>query len=199
VPTPTAKGHETRQSILDEALQVASVVGLDGLTIGTLADRLGLSKSGLYAHFKSKDALQLAILEHGVAYFTAIVVNPTRSIADGVEIIRACFDGWLEWSARRMVGGCPFITAMVEYDDRPGPLRDSLARVLRQWLTIIADAGRRAVASGQFRATLDVEQFAHEFNSILLGFNQLHRLLRDPDAETRAFRALERLLQDASP
>jgi AcrR family transcriptional regulator len=196
--TPTTKGQRTRQSILDEALQLASVVGLDGLSIGTLAERLGLSKSGLYAHFKSKDALQLAILQRGVEHFGEIVVTPARSATDPVATIRALYEGWLEWSGHRMAGGCLFVTAAIEYDDRPGPVRDYLMGVYGRWIGLIAATADRGIAAGSFRPTLDARQFAHDFNSALLGFNQALRLLRDPDAETRARRALERLLTDAT-
>lgn len=196
--TPIHKGQQTRQSILDEALQLASVVGLDGLSIGSLAGRLGLSKSGLYAHFKSKDALQLAILERGVEYFGEIVVTPARAGTDPVEVIRGLFEGWLEWSAHRLAGGCLFVTAAVEYDDRPGPVRDYLVAVHGRWIEMVADTAERAIASGSFRADLDVRQFAYDFNAALLAFNQARRLLGDPNAETKAHRALERLLRDAS-
>lgn len=197
-PAAPTKGERTRRAILDEALQLASVVGLEGLTIGTLAERLGLSKSGLYAHFKSKDALQLAILQHGADHFIATVIHRSLSLSDPVHALRAIFDGWIEWSGEKMAGGCLFVTAIVEYDDRPGPVRDFLVELHRRWLGFMASGAARAVSAARFRADLDVEQFAQDINGVLLAYNQARRLLRDPDAETRARRAFERLLEDAS-
>lgn len=196
--TVHTKGERTRTMILDEALQLASVVGLEGLTIGTLANRLGLSKSGLYAHFKSKDALQLAILEHGTTHFIDTVVNPALAPGDPVAAIQTTFAAWLEWSGQRMAGGCLFVTAIVEYDDRTGPVREMLVQLHRRWLDFVAGAATRAASAGRFRADLDAAQFAHDFHAILLGFNQARRLLRDPDAEAKAHRAFQRLLADAA-
>lgn len=192
-----SKGERARRAILEEALQLASVVGLDGLTIGTLADRLGRSKSGLFAHFGSKEALQQAIIETGVQRFTATVVRPALVRPSGVECVRALFEGWIRWSGEETAGGCLFVTAAVEFDDRPGPVRDQLAELHRQWLGVIEGAATRAVAAGDFRSDLDEAQFSHDFHSILLGFNQARRLVRDPDAGTKAQRAFERLLRDA--
>lgn len=193
-----AKGDRTRRAILEEALQLASVVGLDGLTIGTLADRLGLSKSGLFAHFGSKEALQQAIIETGVDRFTATVVRPALARPSPVERVRALFEGWMRWSEEETAGGCLFVTAAVEFDDRPGPVRDQLADLHRQWLGVIEDVARGAKAAGDFRSDLDEAQFSHDFHAILLGFNQARRLVRDPDAGTKAGRAFARLLRDAS-
>lgn len=196
--TTATKGERTREVILDEALQLASVVGLEGLTIGALASRLGLSKSGLYAHFKSKDALQLAILQHGANHFIDTVVNPSLTSGDPVAALRTIFASWLEWSGQKMAGGCLFVTAIVEYDDRPGPVRDLLVQLHRRWLDFLGGAATRAASAGRFRADLDAAQFAHDFHAILLGFNQARRLLRDPDAEAKAHRAFQRLLADAA-
>jgi AcrR family transcriptional regulator len=193
----SVKGQETRQAILNEALQLASVVGLEGLTIGTLADRLGLSKSGLYAHFKSKEALQQAILEAGLDHFTELVISPALEGPPGVPRLEALFRGWLDWSDHRMAGGCLFLTAMVEFDDRPGPVRDFLVGMLRRWMGILARTAQESVAGGAFRPDVDPDQLAFEFNGILWQYNQTRRLLGDPAAEDKAWRAFGRMLQDA--
>ncbi len=194
---PQKKGDVTRRTILEEALQLASVVGLDGLTIGTLAKKLELSKSGLFRHFGSKEALQKAVVETGAEHFIQLVVRPVTIMDAGADAMRALFDGWLEWSVERMAGGCLFVTAAVEFDDRPGPVRDQIVALQREWLGFIAATAGRAVESGDFRPDLDVRQFAFDFNAILLGFNQVRRLLQAPDAEPWARRAFERLLADA--
>jgi AcrR family transcriptional regulator len=192
------KGQRTRETILEEALQLATVVGLHGLTVGTLAKRLAISKSGLFAHFGSKEALQQAIIETGVEHFMARVIRPALLLPSGVAAARALFEGWIHWSSEEMAGGCLFITAAVEFDDRPGPVREQLVELHHQWLGVVGGAAARAKASGDFRADLDEAQFAHDFQAILLGFNQARRLVNDPDATTKAERAFQRLLRDAS-
>jgi AcrR family transcriptional regulator len=192
-----AKGDRTRTAIIEQAIQLASVVGLDGLSIGQLAERMHLSKSGLFAHFGSKGALQLAILETGFARFQQLVVADALGLPRGVAMIRALFDGWLRWSHERLDGGCLFVTASVEFDDRPGPVREVLVGAYRQWYAVLGNAAKRAIADGDFRPDLDCAQFVHDINGIMLGFNQADRLFHDPDAERRAHRALERLLADA--
>lgn len=192
-----AKGDRTRAAILEQAIQLASVVGLDGLSIGDLAERMGLSKSGLFAHFGSKDALQLAILKSGFERFGELVVADALRLPRGVDTIRALFDGWLRWAHERLDGGCLFVTASVEFDDRPGPVREFLAEAYGRWYAMFAAAANRAIAEGDFRTDLDSEQFAYDINAVMLGFNLTDRLFHDPDAEHRAHRALERLLEDA--
>lgn len=193
------KGDRTRDAILDEAIDLASVVGLEGLSIGELAHRTGLSKSGLFAHFGSKETLQVEVLRAGFGRFADTVVRPALDAPRGLARVRALFDGWLEWTTYCMSGGCLMVAASVELDDRQGPARDYLVETQREWLQFLAGAAERATRTGEFRADLDHEQFAHEFNSILLGYNQARRLLRDPVAETRARRAFERLIEDAKP
>ncbi len=192
-----AKGDRTRGLILERAIQMASVVGLDGLSIGDLAARLELSKSGLYAHFRSKEALQLAILRRGIRTFGEIVIADAQRRRRGVETLRALFRGWMHWSHDRLDGGCLFVTAAVEFDDRPGPVRDYLVTEYRRWFAVIEEAARRAIADGDFRQNLDCEQFAHDFHAITLGYNHADRLFHDPKAERRARHALDRLLKEA--
>lgn len=193
------KGDRTRSAILDQAIQLASVVGLDGLSIGGLAERMHLSKSGLFAHFGSKDALQLAIIETGFIRFAELVIGPAQQRPRGVETLWGLFDGWVHWSHERLDGGCLFVTASVEFDDRPGPVRDYLVEAYHQFHGVIAGALRRAVAEGDVRGDIDVPQFINDFNGVMLGYNLADRLFHDPDAERRAHRALERLLEDARP
>ena len=193
------KGDHTRAAILEQAIQMASVVGLDGLSIGGLAERMHLSKSGLFAHFGSKDALQLAILKSGFERFGELVVADAMRLPRGVATIRALFDGWLRWSHERLDGGCLFVTASVEFDDRPGPVREFLVDAYRRWFGMFSEAAGRAIGDGDFRTGLDCEQFAHDINGVMLGFNLADRLFNDPHAERRAHHALERLLEDAKP
>ena len=194
------KGDETRAAVLDFALREASRVGLEGLSIGNLARDLGLSKSGLFAHFQSKEALQIQVLETAAARFLETVMAPALRVPRGEPRIRALFERWLEWSdVLGLPGGCIFVAAAAELDDREGPVREALVRSQRDWLEALARAARLAVEVGHFRADLDAAQFAHELYSILLGFHHARRLLRDPDARRRAERAFEALVARSRP
>ena len=193
-----SKGEITRQAILDKATAVASQAGLEGLTIGKLADELELSKSGLFAHFGSKESLQVAVLENAAERFVEIVVKPALRAPRGEPRLRALFEYWSLWPKKsRMPGGCVFVAAAVELDDRPGPARDCLVRQQRDFLNLIAATAKSAIAEGQFRKDLDVEQFAHDFYAVMLGYHHAFRLLRDPRAEKRATRAFEALVDAA--
>jgi len=189
------KGTETRERILDQAVRLASRDGLEGLTIGTLSAELGLSKSGLFAHFGSKDELQLQVLQMAVRQFEDGVIRPALSEPRGEPRIRALFDRWLAWVGRpNLPGGCVLIAASIEFDDRPGTQREFLVESHRRRFTALARAARIAVEEGHFQPDLDDTQFAFDFYSVILGFHDSKRLLRDPEAGERAKRSFERLL-----
>jgi AcrR family transcriptional regulator len=190
-----SKGERTREAILGHALDLASVVGLEGLSIGALASHSGLSKSGLFAHFGSKEALQLATLKAASNTFVAEVMAPARAKPQGVERLRAIFENWLAWTERHD-GGCLFVTAAVELDDRSGPARDYLVGMQRSWLSALARQATHAARQGELRADLDGEQFAFEMYGIYLGYHNARRLQRDPDAQRRARIAFDALLQN---
>jgi AcrR family transcriptional regulator len=192
------KGEETRQAILGQAAQVASRMGLGGLTIGALAEELHLSKSGLFAHFQSKEALQVQTLQFAARLFVERVVRPALKAPRGEPRLRALFEGWVEWArADVLQGGCLFVAAATELDDREGPVRDELVRQQREWLDLVANVARTGVTEDHFRADLDVEQLAHDLYGVMLAFHHARRLLRDPRAEGRARRAFEALLAAA--
>jgi AcrR family transcriptional regulator len=189
------KGDETRTAVVDHALRVASRVGFEGLSIGNLARDLGMSKSGLFAHFQSKEALQLQVLEAAAARFVEAVVTPALRAPRGEPRLRAMFERWIGWSeACGLPGGCLFVAAAVELDYQDGPVRDALVRQQLDWLAALARAARIAVEAGHFRPEVDPEQFAHDLYAIVLGYHHAHRLLRRPDARARAERAFEALL-----
>ena len=189
-----SKGTETRQAVLEEAARVASRVGLGGLTIGSLAATTRLSKSGLFAHFQSKEALQLQLLDHTRARFIDLVVRPALAAPRGEPRVRELFRRWLAWDADALPGGCLFVAASAEFDDQPGPVRDRLAQDQRDWLETIAQVFRTGIAEGQFRPAADPEQFAYDLHGVMLAFHHASRLLGDPDAAARATRAFEALL-----
>ncbi|MBM7790724.1 TetR/AcrR family transcriptional regulator [Tenggerimyces flavus] len=192
-----SKGEETRHAVLEAALRMASKVGLRGLTIGSLAEQAQLSKSGLFAHFRSKEALQLAVLEYASARVVDLVIRPALKTNRGEPRLRELFEGWLEWDRDTWPGGCVFVAAATELDDEPGLVRDRLAQCQRDWLESIATMWRSGVNDGQFHADLDPEQYAFELHGVMLAFHQSYRLLADPHAERRARAAVDKLLASA--
>ena len=190
-----SKGEATREAILDTASRLARTVGLGGITIGTLAASAELSKSGLYAHFRSKESLQIQVLEHTRARFVTEVVAPALTTPRGEPRVRALFENWLRWD--RQPGGCLLVAASSELDDQPGPARDRLVRDQQDWLDTLAEVFRTGVAEGHFRADADPDQFAFDLDGVMLSSHMSNRLLADPNAESRARRAFETLLKNA--
>jgi len=192
------KGELTRQAILERATALASRVGLEGLTIGRLSEDLGLSKSGLFAHFGRKDALEVEVLRFAAGLFVQDVVRPALAAPRGEARVRALLDRWLAWGRSQAVpGGCIFVAAASELDDRPGPARDELVRLQREWLETIATCFRTGSTEGQFRRDADPEQFAYDLYAVMLGWHHATRLLRDPSAESRARAAVDGLIAAA--
>ncbi|HSD72252.1 MAG TPA: TetR/AcrR family transcriptional regulator [Thermoanaerobaculia bacterium] len=189
------KGEATRRAILDRAVLLATESGLEGLTIGRLAEELGLSKSGLFAHFRSKEALQIQVLDAAAERFVDEVVKPAVRESRGEPRVKALFERWLGWAKSNSgPGGCLFVAAAAELDDRPGPVRDRLVELQKGWLDTIGIVYRTGVDEGHFRADADPGQFTHDLYSVMLGYHHAWRLMRDPRAEERARAAFERLL-----
>lgn len=195
-----SKGEATRVAILDQAVQIASRVGFAGLSIGGLADEVEMSKSGLFAHFKSKEQLQLQTMERAREKFVDVVIRPTLAAPRGERRVRALLENWLTWAQQGLEGGCIFVAAATELDDQPpGPLRDALVRNERDWLDLLATVAGTAVAEGDFRADLDAAQFAFEIHAVMLAHHHASRLLHDALATERTRRAFETLLTTARP
>jgi AcrR family transcriptional regulator len=194
---PVRKGELTRQAIVEHASRMASRIGLEGLTIGALAEELDLSKSGLFAHFKSKEALQLQVLEFGIGRFIDTVVKPALAAPRGEARVRALFKRWMDWPKVSGLAGCMFVALSTELDDRPGPVRERLVQSQKDWLDVIASCVRTGIVEGHFQKGLDAEQFAHELYGIMLANHHAVRLLRDKGAAERTRRAFARLLDSA--
>ena len=188
------KGAETKAAILDDAVAIASEVGFTGLTIGQLAEHTGMSKSGLFAHFKSKETLQLETLERARDRFTDIVIRPTLAAPRGEQRVRVLFDRWLDWETESLRGGCVFVTATIEFDDQPGAMRDAVLRTQQDWMDFVASVAGTAVSEGDFRADLDTEQLAFTLQGLMLGYHHAARLMRDPRARDHTRAALDQLL-----
>lgn len=173
------KGEATRGAVLGEAITLASVVGLRGVTIGELATRSGLSKSGLFAHFKSKESLQLAILEEAITRFIALVIAPALKVPRGKARVAALLKHWRRWArADFMPGGCVFVSAIVEIDDLEPAVRARLVEAQLDWLDTLAQAIRIAEAEGHFKKGTDAPQMASEIISLAYGHHVFGRLLR---------------------
>ncbi|MDF1503967.1 TetR/AcrR family transcriptional regulator [Roseisolibacter sp. H3M3-2] len=194
-----SKGLRTRREIVNTALTMALDVGLEGVTLGTLATELDLSKSGLFAHFRSKEALQLAVVAEAEAWFALTVVRPALALPRGEPRVQGLFEGFLRWVRGEIraesaderppaLGGnrCIFMALAEEYDDRPGDVRDALVRAQRAWRATIERACRLAVDEGHFRRDVDPTQFAFEFMGVVMTFKHSLKLLEDDDAEPRA-------------
>ena len=191
------KGDETKEAILDEALSLASRVGFTGLTIGQLAEQTGMSKSGLFAHFQSKEQLQLQTLAHARRKFVDVTVRPALAVSRGEKRLRELFEGWLRWESEIVPGGCIFVTGSIEFDDQPGPMRDALVADQRDWVDAIATIAETGVAEGDFREDTDPRQIAFEIQSLTLGYHHFTRLLADEQAESRVRTAFEAILDRA--
>ena len=189
------KGELTRQAILERASVLARTVGLEGVTIGRLAEELHLSKSGLFAHFHSKEKLQVHVIEAAAEEFKRFVITPASRQPEGELYIRALFERYLKWAQRP--GGCFFISAAAELDDQPGPVRDALVCISREWTKTVAKAAQDAIEEGHFRKDLDQQQFAFEFQSVLLGAHHALRLLDDTKALHRSRLCFKDLLTRA--
>jgi AcrR family transcriptional regulator len=192
------KGETTRAAILEHAARLARRVGLEGLSIGRLAKDLHLSKSGLFAHFRSKESLQIQVLDTAAGQFVATVIRPALARPRGEPRLTGLFEAWLDWArSQKTPGGCLFVAAAVELDDRPGPVRRRLVRLQREWLGVLARVAQTAIGEGYFGEDVDAEQFAHDLYGVMLGYHHASRLLKDPRAERRATNAFERLLEGA--
>ncbi len=193
--SPMNKGADTKTAILATALDMASRLGLENVTIGALAKATGMSKSGLFAHFQSKENLQIEILEFAGESFSELVVAPALRTKAGVPRIKALVENWIVWGSK-LSGGCIFVSASTEFSERPGKVRDFLIRQQRECVYSLCRMAKAAVREGDFREGIDCEQFAFEFYSLLLGFYYYHQLLQDSDTKKRQEIALERLLAD---
>ncbi len=189
------KSSQTKQTITEGAIALASRLGLENLSIGKLAKAVGMSKSGLFAHFQSKQKLQVEVLQGASERFLERVVRPALRAPRGEPRIRALLEYWLRWEhADFLPGGCPFIAAAAELDDQPGPARDVLVGSQRVWFRFIAEAARRAMQEGHFRPDLEEDQFAYEFYALALGYHYLARLLGDGEADRRLRKGFEDLM-----
>ena len=190
------KGERTRQSILERAVDIASLEGLEGLTIGRLAEELQMSKSGLFAHFGSKEELQLAAIESARIRFVEEVLRPALGAPRGYPRLMAICRAWLNYVGRGVFpGGCFFAAASFEFDGRPGAVRDAIASAMDQWVIALEKAVRLAKEEGHLDPRTDPAQIAFELNALFFGANFASQLRNDPSAIRRAEKAIEQRLE----
>lgn len=193
-PQPvTSKGAATRDVILDRAYMIAASAGLEGLSIGPLAEAVGMSKSGVFAHFGSREELQLAVLDLAASRFGEHTLVASLKAPRGLPRLHAILDNWFDW-LRRDRGGCLLLTAISEFDDRPGPLRDRVVALHQRWRDDLARAIGMAMGTGELRADLDPEQFAFELNTIALAVQHDAAMCGLETATGRGRRMLDHLL-----
>jgi AcrR family transcriptional regulator len=188
------KGEETRALILEAAVQHAGVHGFDALTIGLLAEQTGLSKSGLFAHFGSKEELQIATLDEAVRRYNDVAFIPAMRAPRGLRRLTLVFDNWLQWIERSGLKACPMLAANTEFDDRPGPMRDAVVQHMQRMNQEIMRGVQMTIDTGEFATDTDPEQFAFELFGIISSCYRARNLFDDAKANARARTAFDRLI-----
>ena len=189
-----AKGQQTKAAIVEAALRMAAQVGLEGLSIGALAEAMGMSKSGVFAHFGSRDELQISVVREYYARFEQQVFEPAMNQARGLARVRALFDHWMRFTSAELDSGCIFISGAVEFDDRPGPVRDALAAAVSAWMDAMARAVTQAREAGHLKTEADDRQIAFEIHGLILALHYEARFLQRPGAIERARRGFDNIL-----
>ncbi len=189
---------DTKQRILAQGLNLLTSTGFANVTVGSLAQRTGMSKSGLFAHFGSKEDVQLELLEETHRVATATFIEPALRHPAGLRRLRAVVHGWFGWTDKAgLEGGCPIAAGLFEYDDAPveGPVRQRLVAMEEQWRMFLGTMTGEAVKAGELRADLDVDQFVWELCGMYLNHHVSHRFLHDPNANARAQEAFRGLIK----
>ncbi len=188
------KGQQTRATILDAALALAANMGLEGLSIGALAEVTHMSKSGVFAHFGSREELQISVVREYHAKFEEDVFYPAMREARGLPRFKALFERWMRRVSMELDSGCIYISGAVEFDDRPGPVRDALASMVQAWQDALSRSIRMAVDEGHLNADIDPLQLVFEVHGLILALHHDARFLRNPVATARVQSAFERLI-----
>jgi AcrR family transcriptional regulator len=189
------KGEQTRAAILDVALELASREGLEGLTIGLLADKMSMSKSGVFAHFGSREDLQLEVIKLYHRRFEQEVFYPSVRGPRGLQRLQSMFALWLKRVSVEIASGCIYISGAVEYDDRPGPIREELVAMVRTWQGALLRCTEQAVENGDLKPDTDARQLVFEMYGLILALHHDARFLRRPGSAERARLGFEQLIE----
>ena len=188
------KGQQTKQAIVQAAVTLGTQVGLEGLSIGALAERMHMSKSGVFAHFGSREELQISVIHEYFATFEQEIFYPAMQVQRGLPRLRALFDNWMKRVAVELQSGCIFISGAVEFDDRTGPVRDALADSVQTWLSALYRAVVLAKGCGHLVADADEQQIAFEIHALILALHYEARFLQKPGSLARANRGFDDIL-----
>jgi len=190
-----SKGQQTRAAIVQAALEQASRTGLEGLTIGALAERMRMSKSGVFAHFGSREELQIAVLKAYEQRFIDEILKPSLHLPRGLPRLLAILDNWLERTEIEAALGCIWISGASEYDDRPGAVREELVSMVKAWQREISRAIGQTIQEGHLRRDTDIDDLVFGIYGVILVLHHDSRLMRSAQSLQRARRAIDRLLQ----
>jgi len=193
------KGELTRAAILDVALDAASRDGLEGLTIGLLAEKMNMSKSGVFAHFGSREDLQIEVLKLYHHHFEQEVFYPSLKEARGLPRLQAMFALWVKRVTVEIASGCIYISGAVEYDDRPGPIREALVGMVKAWQGALQRAAAQAIELGHLRNDVDADQIVYEMYGLILALHHDARFMRTPGSVERAQTGFERMIKYYAP
>lgn len=189
------KGQQTKQSVVAAALALSSQVGLEGLSIGAVAEATGRSKSGVFAHFGSREELQISVIREYFRQFEQEVFYPAMREKRGLPRLMALFDHWMRVVANELQFGCIFISGAVDFDDRPGPVRDALVESVQIWLGAVVRAVQQAKQEGHIHASANEDQVAFEIHGLILSVHYEARFLKKPGAEARAVQGFQHIVQ----
>jgi AcrR family transcriptional regulator len=195
LPRPSAKGQQTKVAIVDAALGLATQLGLEGLSIGALAEIMRMSKSGVFAHFGSREELQMSVVREYHRRFEQDVFYPAMQSPRGLPRLRQLFENWVHRTSLEIDSGCIYISGAVEFDDRPGPVRDALAGSVDVWMQALRRAVSQARDAGHLRVDVDAAQLAFEIHGLILALHYEARFLHSDQALDRARQGFERLMQ----
>ena len=188
------KGQQTKAAIIDAALGLATHIGLEGLSIGALADVTGMSKSGVFAHFGSREELQISVIHEYHARFEQEVFRPAMAAERGVARLRAMFDHWMQRSSVEIDSGCIYISGAIEFDERTGPVRDALAQSVMTWHRAMQRAIVQSKERGELRADIDPDQMLFEIHGLILALHYEARFLKNPGSLARAITGFDNIL-----
>ena len=189
------KGQQTKATIVDAALGLATQIGLEGLSIGALAEVARMSKSGVFAHFGSREELQLSVVREYHERFEAEVFYPVLQEKRGLPRLRQLFANWMKRTSAEIDSGCLYISGAAEFDDRPGPVRDALASSVKTWLKAVHRAVTQARDEGHLSADLDANQMVFEIHGLILALHYEARFLKSAQSLARASLGFENILQ----